>query len=146
MLRNKFVGREISVAQKHGDFSFPNILINPENHGILGIIDWDNSEDGYPLLIDLLNLIESTYNCKNLELGYTITNILLKDKLTDEEKVILNRYLSIFGYAEDHILPYTILYWLYHFDSQIKYNFLIYNPKWMMENYYNVTTAINKIL
>jgi ubiquinone/menaquinone biosynthesis C-methylase UbiE len=88
MLRNKFVGREISVAQKHGDFSFPNILINPENHGILGIIDWDNSEDGYPLLIDLLNLIESTYNCKNLELGYTITNILLKDKLTDEEKVI----------------------------------------------------------
>jgi SAM-dependent methyltransferase len=146
MLRSKFVGREILVAQKHGDFSFANILIDPQNHGIQGIIDWDNSEYGHPLLIDLINLIESSYNCKDLELGYTIAHILLRDKLTGEEKVILKRYLFTFGYAEDLILPYTILYWLYHFDSQIKYNYLIHNPKWMTENYYNVITVIDKIL
>jgi thiamine kinase-like enzyme len=145
MLRNEFVGREILVAQKHGDFSFANILIDENRYKILGIIDWDNSECGHPLLIDLINLIESTYNFKDLELGYTITNILLKDKLTREEKAVLRRYVSAFGYSEDLILPYTILYWLYHLDSQLKYNFLIYNPRWMRENYYNVITEIDKI-
>jgi len=146
MMRNIFIGRKISVAQKHGDFSFANVLIDPKNYGIIGIIDWDNSEYDQPILIDLINLIESTYNFKDRELGYTITNILLQNKLSYEEREIVGRYLSTFGYPEDLILPYTLLYWLHHFHFQTKYNFLIKNPKWMMENYYNVITAINKIL
>jgi len=58
---------------------------------MIGIIDWDNSETGQPLLNDLINLIESTYNFKDLELCYTVTNILLKDQLTNEDKTVLKR-------------------------------------------------------
>ena len=145
ILRNEFIGRDILLAQKHGDFSFANILIDPDNYSLLGIIDWDNSEYDRPILIDLINLIESTYSFKNLELGFTVTNILLKNNLSREETVILHKYISIFGYSENVVLPYTLLYWLYHFDSQIKYDFLIHNPEWMRENYYNVIVAINNI-
>ena len=106
MLRNEFIGREILEAQRHGDFSFANILIDHNRFGMIGIIDWDNSKTGQPLLNDLVNLIESTYNSKDLELGYTVTNMLLKDKLTNDEKTVLRLCICFWIF----LLPFCIGY------------------------------------
>jgi hypothetical protein len=147
VLRNQFIGSDLSLAYKHGDFSVANILLDPNEYTVVGVIDWDNAERKGPIVIDLINLIESTYNnFRDMELGRTVTEILLKINLTYEENAILRKYLSFFGCPEDLRVPCTLLYWLYHFDYQIKYNFLIHNPKWMRENYYNVIAEIDRIL
>lgn len=147
MLRSRFIGSSFSLAHKHGDFSVANILIDPRNYTVQGIIDWDNAERKQPILIDLINLIESSYNTfKDLELGRTVTDILLKYDLSNSEKALVRQYVSVFGCPEDLWVPCTLLYWLYHFDSQIKYDYLIHNPKWMRENYYNVLTETQKTL
>jgi SAM-dependent methyltransferase len=147
MLRSRFIGSGLSLAHKHGDFSVANILIDPRNYTIEGIIDWDNAEQKRPVLIDLVNVIESSYNnFKDLELGRTVTDILLKNNLSYSEKALVRKYGSVFGCPEDSLVPYTLLYWLYHFDSQIKYNYLIHNPRWMRDNYYNVLAEVQKIL
>jgi SAM-dependent methyltransferase len=146
MLQNSFIGTGLSLAHKHGDFSVANILIDPHDYAIQGIIDWDNAELKRPILIDLINLIESSHNVfQDMELGRTVTDILVKNNLSDREKALVRKYGSVFGCTEDMLAPYTLLYWLYHFDSQIKYNYLIHNPKWMRENYYNVLAEIEKL-
>lgn len=33
----------------HGDFSFHNVLIDPEGHAVLAVIDWELSTTGHPL-------------------------------------------------------------------------------------------------
>ncbi len=147
VLRSSFIGPGLALAHKHGDYSVANILIDPNDYTIQGIIDWDNAEQQRPILIDLVNLIESSYNNYNdLELGHTVTDILLKNNLSDSEKAIVRKYGSIFGCPEDSLVPYTLVYWLFHFDSQIKYNYLIHNPKWMRDNYYNVLAEMKKLL
>jgi len=147
MLRNQFIGPDLSLAHKHGDFSVANILLDPNEYTMVGVIDWDNAERKRPIVIDLINLIESTYNnFKDMELGRTVTSILLKNNLTYEENAILRKYLSVFGCPEDLRVPCTLLYWLYHFDYQIKYNYLIHDPNWMRENYYNVIAEIDRML
>jgi len=146
ILRAELIGRETVLAHKHGDFSFANIVIDPKKYNLVGIIDWDNSEYGQPFLIDLINVIESVYNFKNFELGYTITHVLLKNNHSRKEKELIKRYLSAFGYSDEIFAPFALLYWLNHIDSQIKYKQLIFNPMWMKENYYNVLSEINKIL
>jgi SAM-dependent methyltransferase len=147
VLRSSFIGTDLSLAYKHGDFSVVNILVDPIEYTIRGIIDWDNAEPQLPILIDLINLIESSYNNFNdFELGYTVTDILLKNNLSSSEKSIMRKYASRFGCPDDSLIPYTLLYWLFHFDSQIKYHYLIQNPKWMRDNYYNVLAKTNKLL
>ena len=147
MLRSRFIGSGLSLAHKHGDFSVANILIDPRNYTVQGIIDWDNAEQKRPVLIDLINLIESSYNnFMDLELGRTVTDKLLKNNLSYAEKALVRKYGSVFGCPEDSLVPHSLLYWLYHFDSQIKYNYLIHNPRWMSDNYYNVLAEIQTML
>ena len=147
MLRNSFIGSDLSLVQKHGDFSVVNILIDPGDFTITGIVDWDNAEQQRPILIDLINLIESSYNVfQDLELGRTVTDIFVKNRLSSSERALVRQYGSILGSTEDLLIPYTLLYWLYHFDSQIKYNYLIHNPTWMKENYYHVLAEMEKLL
>jgi SAM-dependent methyltransferase len=147
MLQSSFIDSGLSLALKHGDFSIANILIDPNDYAIRGIIDWDNAEQQRPILIDLINLIESSHNIfQDMELGRTVTDILMKNNLSDTEKALVRKYGSVFGSTEHLLVPYTLLYWLYHFDSQIKYNYLIHNPKWMRDNYYNVLLEIDKLL
>jgi SAM-dependent methyltransferase len=147
VLRSSFIGTDLSLAHKHGDYSVANILVDPIDYTIRGIIDWDNAEQHRPILVDLVNLIESSYNnYYDLELGYTVTDILLKNNLSSSEKSIVRQYASRFGCPEDSLIPYTLLYWLFHFDSQLKYNYLIQNPEWMRDNYYNVLAEMKKLL
>ncbi len=145
-LRSVFVGRESSRALKHGDFSFANIIIDPKTHELAGVIDWDNAEYDHPILVDLINLIESTYNLNNFELGHTVTKVLLNNNASVEEKEITRSYLKAFGCSEDLFVPSVLLYWLYHFDSQTKYDYLIHNPVWMKQNYYQVISAFDALL
>ena len=146
MLRSLFIGSGLSVAHRHGDFSVANILIDPHDYTIQGIVDWDNAEQKRPVLVDLINLLESAYNnFKDFELGRTVTDVLLKKNLSYSEKALVRKYGSVFGCPEDSLVPYVLLYWLYHFDSQIKYNYLIHNPTWMRENYYNVLAEVRKM-
>ncbi len=145
-LRRVFVGREISRALKHGDFSFANMIIDPKTHELAGVIDWDNAEYDHPILVDLINLIESTYNLRNFELGHTVTKILLNNDISLQEQEITRSYLNAFDCSEDLFVPSVLLYWLYHFDSQTKYDYLIHNPVWMKQNYYNVASAFDAML
>ena len=146
LLRGSFASRNLLIAQKHGDYSFANILIDPHTYHVQSIIDWDNSEYDHPLMLDMLNLIESTYGFRDYELGHTITDVFLKNGLSKAENNILANYTSNFGISQDSFVGYTLLYWLHHFDSQMKYGFLTNNPEWMEQNYYNVISAIDTVL
>jgi hypothetical protein len=122
-------------------------LVDPGNDTVQGIIDWDNAEERQPILIDLINLIESFYNnFEDLELGRTVTDIFLKNNLSNSEKALVRKYMSAFGCPEDLFAPCALLYWLYHFDFQIKYDCLIHNPAWMRENYYHVLDGVQNMV
>ena len=146
LLRSAFIGREIAIAHRHGDFSFANIVIDPKSHALSGIIDWDSSSPGLPLAIDLVNVIESIYNFKDRELGQTITEVLFKNGQSRGETEQLKRYQSAFQCADDLLRPSIVLYWLYHLDSQLKYGHLARNPRWMRDNYFTVLTELDRLL
>lgn len=56
-LKDKTLGIRLPLVPIHGDFWLNNILFDPENYRITGILDWDeSSSQGLPLL-DLFHLL-----------------------------------------------------------------------------------------
>jgi ubiquinone/menaquinone biosynthesis C-methylase UbiE len=146
ILRSIFIGKAFTLVQKHGDFSFANLLTDSKNFNLNGVIDWDNSDYRQPALIDVINLLESFYNFAGYEMGNVVTEVFLKGNLTPNEKSCIAKYLSAFPQYEELSRPLSIVYWLAHIDSQLKYKFLTYNPKWMEQNYFNVIEELNRML
>lgn len=57
LMRSRVAGRAIPCVPVHGDFWLNNLLIDPQNDSLCGIVDWGNSSlRGLPLL-DLFHLM-----------------------------------------------------------------------------------------
>jgi len=146
-LANGLIGQNIPLVRKHGDYSIANIIIKKRSNTINGIIDWDLSEEEYLPLIDLLNLIESSYNVFwDWDLGKTVCKIFLGEQLPAHFRFLIDRYLEEFGLNQNMLRLMVIVYWIDHVNSQLQYPFLQYNKDWININVIEVLKCLEKII
>ena len=114
-LKEAFLNKDLPLVWVHGDFKIENMIINQKTDEIEGIIDWDLSQrPGLPLL-DLIQLI--LFNqvlMENTDIQTLIKDKLIPWKLEDEEKSIVERYLTALHISQEYILPLSVMYWLHH--------------------------------
>jgi ubiquinone/menaquinone biosynthesis C-methylase UbiE len=75
--RRELAGRTVLTVMSHGDFTVRNLLINPRNLELVGVVDWDLAEiDGWPLE-DLLQLLTANeYLTRGNYPGEALTGLL----------------------------------------------------------------------
>ncbi len=123
ILRDRMRNRRMKTVWMHGDFKIENILFDPSNYEVRGIIDWDLSRKvGLPLL-DLLYLL--TYN-RVIREKRTVENIFLENilplKLLDFETDLLNKYTQALDIPREQMLPLLVMYWIHHVAYRMYFN------------------------
>jgi aminoglycoside phosphotransferase (APT) family kinase protein len=94
--RRELAGRTVLTVMCHGDFTVRNLLINPHNRQLVGVVDWDLAEiDGWPL-DDLLQLLTANeYLTQGNYLGEALAGLLRRFHMTGSfEQELLKGYLS----------------------------------------------------
>lgn len=131
-LKKKLLGKNIPLVWQHGDFSFENLLIDPEHATINGIIDWDISErEGLPL-IDLLHLIVSKRRIiEKREFMNCILDVIIKQKFDDMEKEALQKYLKALDIDNEVVPALIIMYWIHHITVRIRREYIKSYPPWV---------------
>jgi len=56
ILKGHFLGKEICLVCSHGDYGYGNILVNPHDGNVTGVIDWDTGRKLEFPGIDIINL------------------------------------------------------------------------------------------
>ena len=94
--RRELAGRTVLTVMSHGDFTVRNLLIDPRNLQLVGVVDWDLAEiDGWPL-DDLLQLLTANeYLTRGNHLGEALVGLLRRFHLAGSfEQQLLAGYLS----------------------------------------------------
>jgi aminoglycoside phosphotransferase (APT) family kinase protein len=111
-LRRTLNARTIQAGWIHGDFWPGNVLVDPDRHTPVGIVDWEWSAAAEPPAHDLLHLILYT-RCltEQRELGD-----VLREALTEPRWTPIERYILSLGMPHDADVQRAmlLLYWLRH--------------------------------
>lgn len=120
-LRAKLLGNQIKTVWMHGDFKIENLMINPKNLQVTGVIDWDLSQrEGLPFL-DLLYLI--VYNRvirKEGSVEEIVLNCILPRKFSEFEKQLCEKYLLALDLQSEIVVTLTLMFWIYHIAYRIQ--------------------------
>jgi ubiquinone/menaquinone biosynthesis C-methylase UbiE len=137
-LRDIFVGEKIPIVWGKGDFSLSNMIADPENKLLTGIIDWDLSTRNSLPLLDLINLLDSKNRLiKKINLGESLIEAFLKYNIPDEDQKLIYKYNDSLSISDKFIKPFCIINWLDHICDLNEY-YIRLNDEWMEKNFYRV--------
>lgn len=99
----------------HGDFKIENLLVDQRNLEIVGVIDWDLSQqNGLPLL-DLIYLLLFNRRLRtDKSIGTLVLEVLLPLRLTDFEQDILMEYIEDLQLSTKFVQVLFCAFWIHH--------------------------------
>jgi len=114
-VQDRLLGRELPLVFSHGDFQADNILVNPDNCSIQGLIDWDLAGDAALPLLDLLYLFLYTEEMTGQgDFKYIFLRQFCPLHLNNDVMASFEQYRTALGIASDQTLPLIIFFWLHH--------------------------------
>lgn len=120
-LCDRFKNQPVRSGLIHGDFSVNNIMVR--NGQLTGLIDWEASSSCSPLVLDMINFLDSIerFSAKNCDLVDTMF-ALIEDKWPQKtEKTYFEKSLEDCAIPFEQRRDYVILYWLHHMAQQAPY-------------------------
>lgn len=123
-------GNTVNLLLFHGDFKIENVLFEPNDLHVTGIIDWDLSCYQHLPGLDLLYLIVYSRRIKELSTFKNIcSNIFCGNGFTDKESKMLSDYFEYFGIPMKLHKLIFILFILHHFSFRERNEF---SEEWFM--------------
>ncbi|RDH83778.1 MAG: hypothetical protein DIZ80_06470 [endosymbiont of Galathealinum brachiosum] len=103
----------------HGDYKIENLIYDPLNYEVNGIIDWDLSEKQHLPGLDLLYLIFYTRRIKNSTSFISeCENVFLKEGFSDNEQALLDEYFIKFDISMNMFRVIKLFFILHHFSCR----------------------------
>lgn len=108
-------GRLFKTVWMHGDFKIENLLFDPDDLRVTGVIDWDLARrNGFPLG-DMLYLV--AYNRVIREGGEVeefILDVLIPRRLSEEEVTLLRVYMTALDLDDDFFDLLIVMFCIHH--------------------------------
>jgi hypothetical protein len=139
-IEKKLRGHSFAVGWVHGDFWPGNILVNPDNNQVVGLVDWEDFETDFPPSLDLVNMMVSMRRSKSKkELGAIVVDLLKEGAWYPHEQAIWD---SEEEKLDGNYLPLRealLLFWLHHISIGLKKSWrYAVNPLWVYGNFVTV--------
>ena len=142
LLDSQIVGRELPFAWGHGDFWPGNLLIQPSDGGISGIVDWDRASADQIPLHDLLHLLAYTRKLqRRSELGEEIVSYLLPAAFDKYERSLVKEAIEQLELptSVDFFRAITLVYWLRFAATNLsRYPAFQRDSRWLKNNVFMV--------
>jgi Ser/Thr protein kinase RdoA (MazF antagonist) len=142
LVQSQVAGRELPFAWTHGDFWPGNLLIQPADGVIGGVVDWDRaSAEGMPLH-DLLHLLAYSRKLqRRSELGEEIVSYLLPAAFGKYERALIKAAIEQLELptSVDFFRAITLLYWLRFAATNLsRYPAFQRDSRWLKNNVFLV--------
>jgi len=108
----QFIGKEIFLGLVHGDFSTKNILTNPKNFELSGIIDWDIAARRSLPMLDVLHFFVRLDASSFQEAPPKIALRLIQSDARAFHRPYFQRGMQKFGYDEALLPAAAAFYWM----------------------------------
>ena len=117
-LRTRLSRQSCRVVFGHGDFWLGNVLYNPDNLDVRGVIDWGSGDDAAPPLEDLLHILCHRKSLISIyDPGRRIAAMLHADAALEDQHRIAD-YLRCMAIPLEQTAALIILYWVRYLDSR----------------------------
>lgn len=113
----------------HGDYHLGNIILEPGQYKIRGMIDFDRTCAGGLPLHDALMLLLTDASEQHRFLGESVSAVLTDDDPFDNYRPVLNKLGELTGLSLSNIQHMTIVVWLFVLQSAMREK-LKYNKTW----------------
>jgi len=142
ILRNQLYGRELSFAWAHGDYWPGNILVQPANGMLSGIVDWDRATPRQLPLLDVLHLLAFIRKMQQRsEVGEEIVTYLLPAQFDMAERMLIDQVLEQLELPTNSafLQSAVLLYWLRFAAANLaRYVRLQKDDRWLSKNVFIV--------
>jgi len=142
ILRSQIYGRELCFAWSHGDYWPGNILMQPPDGLLSGIVDWDRATPQQLPLLDVLHLFAFIRKMQQRsEVGEEIVNYLLPAQFDISERALIDQALEQLGLptSSAFLQSAVLLYWLRFAAANLaRYSQLRKDNRWLAKNVYIV--------
>lgn len=142
LLRDQIYGQELSFSWTHGDFWPGNLLMQPANGAINGIIDWDRASPDQIPLHDILHLLAYTRKMqRRTELGEEVLTYLLPSAFDVSERVLISEAMEQLRLpvGTKFFQAATFLYWLHFVAANLsRYPTFQNDARWLKDNVFLV--------
>ncbi len=142
LLRSQIAGHELPFSWTHGDFWPGNLLIQPADGVIGGIVDWDRASAEQIPLHDLLHLLAYTRKLqRRSELGDEIVSYLLPAAFDKYERSLVKAAIEQLDLptSGEFFRAITLLYWLRFAATNLsRYPAFQRDSRWLKNNVFLV--------
>jgi aminoglycoside phosphotransferase (APT) family kinase protein len=142
LLHSQIFGRELPFSWTHGDFWPGNLLIQPADGMIGGVVDWDRAAVDQIPLHDLLHLLAYTRKLqRRSELGEEIVSYLLPAAFSHYERALVKQAIEQLDLpaSVDFFRAITLLYWLRFAATNLsRYPSFQRDSRWLKQNVFLV--------
>lgn len=119
-LRSELFGKRVSASWIHGDCAPGNVLFDPIDGTVSGIVDWELASALDLPLLDIVQLVLTTrMQTRRRELGEVVTHVLGESGWTDEERALLATARSRLPGDHPPWRVLVLLAWLRHSASML---------------------------
>jgi aminoglycoside phosphotransferase (APT) family kinase protein len=124
-----------------------NVLFEPGEMRLSGVIDWDLSKEfGLPLQ-DLLHFILSNHRRRHgWCIGQAVVRALEGELFDADERSALERYLQLLGLHETLFAPLLVMYWAQHVACQFEDRAALPTQTWSEENFFEPLRNIRLLI
>jgi Ser/Thr protein kinase RdoA (MazF antagonist) len=141
VLRQRLVGRTLSLTWIHGDY-WPGNLLTAEDGALSGILDWDRCVPSQFPLQDLFHLLAySRKVARNTEAGEEILGYLLTGDLDPVDRHLLEETLAALALPGDAVFlrAMVMVYWLrFAAVNLLRYPAARTDGRWLQKNVFCV--------
>jgi len=119
-LTHAFRGLDLPLVWAHGDLNVDNMLLDPRDLTLTGVIDWDHgTREGLPLH-DLLHFLLSVRRLSgDRPIGDVVVSAMEGRLFEPHERAALTRHGTMLGIPESLRTPLLITYWAQHVGEQL---------------------------
>jgi O-antigen/teichoic acid export membrane protein/aminoglycoside phosphotransferase (APT) family kinase protein len=137
-------GRRLAVGWAHGDFSPGNIMIEPHNAQVVGIIDWEAAAHHEMPQLDLVLLLLSTRMAvEKREMGEVVCALLQAQEWQLDEQQLLTQAQQALPGESLALRDLVLLCWLRHVAANLRKSHMpIRHWIWVKNNVARVLHAI----
>jgi O-antigen/teichoic acid export membrane protein len=119
-MRDELIGRVIPCAFGHGDLWLGNVLVDPDEGTVTGIIDWDQSRDPDLPHIDIAHLVVANRAARSgLPMGRVVVRSLHDQDMWEPDELALLDGGGGFGECPVARRTLLLLAWLRHVSGLI---------------------------
>ncbi len=119
-LRAELVGTKLSLGWVHGDLWLGNVLVDPGDASITGIVDWDKAEPAGLAVLDVLHLLLFTRSLAGgQDLGGVVRATMLGAPWSGDEERLLALGAPLVGDSRLSDRCVLALYWLLQASREI---------------------------